>query len=76
MTYTRPEELAPQDNSTDAAADRRNVALWLVIEDEMPARRYAVTADQAWAYRNDAYDHCSGAFETPGPNAGCYYTTR
>jgi hypothetical protein len=74
--YVDPEQLAPQGVAPAEAAERRAVKLWLVIEDEMAARRYAVDADSAWVYRNDAADHISGSYETAGPSAGCYYALR
>lgn len=68
-----PADLAPQGESAQDAADRRAIALTLIIEDDMPARRYEVDADHAWAHYNNPYDHMSSAYESPSDAATCWY---
>lgn len=76
MQSINPQELTPQSESMQDAAIRRELALWLVIEDNGSTRKYAVDADSAWTHYNDAYDHCASSCESTTDTMCCYYAER
>lgn len=77
MVTVRPETVASQAKTVAAAAERRAVKLWLVVESDAGVRQFPTDADQAWVYANDAYDHFgSGVFGPPDRDATCYYRGR
>jgi hypothetical protein len=77
MSYIiKPATTAPQDNTFEAAEQRRAVLLTLVLDGPTGRREYQVTADDAWTFDNDAYDHAAGTCEDPQDADFAYYIAR